>query len=51
MPWLMLLPCIAEVDGKPHRQMLFSSDLRKPCLITGESLSICLKICSVLEKS
>ena len=22
MPWLMLLPCIVVVDGKPQRQML-----------------------------
>ena len=22
MPWLMLLPCIAVVDGKPQRQIL-----------------------------
>ena len=24
MPWLMLLPCIVVVDGKPQRQMLSS---------------------------
>ena len=47
---LMLLPVIANVgDLKPHYFNV--SDLRKPCLITGKSLSLLIKIDLVHEKT
>ena len=63
MPWQMLLPYVAVVDGKPQRQM-FSPLLhqggrcychslvmwQEDMFETGESMSFNLKICCVLEK-